>query len=250
MLGNKSQAKRHTHRLRDFIGEGGDAFIEEAVREAHPTLQRATQRQLVGLRDSLRRVAGGDTSRVVDADAQVPRHLQSMDYHAEQRVLDFAAGSARDLFAERDKHTPEGKRTKFARLVLAGTRPPCDRCATTERHRESTVPTILRVNRYEADQGPLYPSPPESVHSRDVGIHTSTQRELEERSSPMFGPREFPDRVRVQNTAKGSKPPNYREHDARRHSLTGLEPIQGELRKVLQGVDDPARNALPGGRKK
>lgn len=249
LLGNKSQAKRHTHRLRDFIGEGGDTFIEQAVREAHPTLQRATHRQLHGLRDSLQRVASGDTSRVIDADTQVPKGLQTMDYHAEQRVLDYAAGSARDLFAERDKMTPETKRTKFARLVLAGTRPPCDRCATTERHRESTVPTILRVNRYEADQGPLYPSPHQSVHSRDVNIHTSTQRELEHRGSTMFGPREFPDRVRVQNTAKASKPASYREHDARRHSLTGLKAIQGELRKVAQGVDDPARSALPGTKK-
>lgn len=180
------QKNRHINQLQSFVhnDEFFNAFVDKAVGEAQGSRKQATRRQLTGIRKSLQHVETGVANGFKAFDAGHDGATKnSPNYHAEQRVLDHAIEHHDELMDEVAAAKGIDKaRIHKMRMTVAGTKPPCHRCRTTEEQRgalEAKDQSKLKVYRFETDSGGFFPTNKfGATFSRHPTVEARTTTEL------------------------------------------------------------------------
>lgn len=181
------QKNRHINQLQSFVHDDKffNAFVDKAAGEAagetKSKREQATRRQLIGIRKSLQYVATGEDKGFKAFDAGYDGATKnSPSYHAEQRVLDHAIEHHDELMDEVAAAKGIDKaRIHKMRMTVAGTKPPCHRCRTTEEQRgalKAEDKSKLKVYRFETDSGGFFPA-------QKFGAIFSSQHTVEARTT-------------------------------------------------------------------
>ncbi len=181
------QKRRHIAQLQEFVGNEDffNAFVQQSVSEAHPNRRKAVARQLSGIRQSLMDLQSDkkDGYKVIDTNYQGSVN-KSPNYHAEQRVLDYAIEHHDALMDEvAMSKSIDKSRIHKMRMVVSGTKPPCHRCRTTEDQRGMTntsEQSKLKTYRFELESGPMFGAGGNGAfYSRHTDVQDKTHTALD-----------------------------------------------------------------------